>query len=103
MYKIAVLGDYDSIYGFAALGMEIFPAEDGEEGAGLLEKLAGSEYGIIYVTEALAAQMRDAIRKYDGQPCPAVLAIPGIAGNTGEGMDRVKSYVERAVGSDSIL
>ncbi|MBO1695080.1 V-type ATP synthase subunit F, partial [Bacteroides uniformis] len=25
MYKIAVVGDYDSIYGFATLGLDIFP------------------------------------------------------------------------------
>lgn len=27
MYKIAVIGDYDSIYGFATLGLGIFPCE----------------------------------------------------------------------------
>ena len=32
MYKIAVLGDRDSIYGFAALGLEIFPVQDKEAG-----------------------------------------------------------------------
>ena len=100
MYKIAVLGDYDSIYGFAALGLAVFPAEDGETGAALLERLAGEEYGIIYVTEALAGQMREALEKYEEQLYPAVLMIPGISGNTGEGMARVRRYVEQAVGSD---
>ena len=28
MYKVAVVGDYDSIYGFAALGLETFPVSD---------------------------------------------------------------------------
>ena len=28
MAKIAVMGDYDSIYGFAALGLSIFPETD---------------------------------------------------------------------------
>ena len=32
MYKIAVLGDYDSIYGFGAIGMDTFPVTDPEEG-----------------------------------------------------------------------
>ena len=26
MYKIAVMGDKDSIYGFASIGLDIFPA-----------------------------------------------------------------------------
>ena len=31
MYKIAVIGDYDSIYGFAALGLDTFPVQTQEE------------------------------------------------------------------------
>ena len=30
MYKIAVMGDRDSVSGFASLGLEIFPEEDAE-------------------------------------------------------------------------
>ena len=29
MYRIAVVGDYDSIYGFAALGLTTFPVRAG--------------------------------------------------------------------------
>ena len=32
MYKIAVIGAYDSIYGFAALGLDTFPVSDAQEG-----------------------------------------------------------------------
>ena len=31
-YKIAVLGDQDSVLGFKALGLDVFPAETVEEG-----------------------------------------------------------------------
>ena len=54
MRKVAVMGDYDSIYGFAALGLDIFPQTDAKEAAGLLRRLAGGEYAIIYITESLA-------------------------------------------------
>ena len=40
MYKIAVLGDYDSIYGFATLGLDTFPVTTHEEAAEELHKLA---------------------------------------------------------------
>ena len=30
MYKIAVVGDYDSIFGFAALGLDTFAVQDME-------------------------------------------------------------------------
>ena len=50
MYKIAVVGDYDSIYGFATLGLDIFPVTSRKEAEEKLEHLAASKYGIIYVT-----------------------------------------------------
>ena len=46
MYKIAVLGDYNSIYGFAALGLDTFPVEDPAEGQEKLNLLAAGEYAV---------------------------------------------------------
>ena len=43
MYKIAVVGDYDSIYGFATLGLDIFPVTSRKEAEEKLEHLAASE------------------------------------------------------------
>ena len=51
MYKIAVVGDYDSIYGFATLGLDTFPVTSRKEAEEKLEHLAASKYGIIYITE----------------------------------------------------
>ena len=51
MDKIAVMGDYDSIYGFAALGLSTFPVENAETARKRLSTLVNSGYGIIYVTE----------------------------------------------------
>ena len=57
MYKIAVLGDYDSIFGFAALGLDTFAVQTREEAAEKLHQLAQGGYGIIYITEKLAAEL----------------------------------------------
>ncbi len=103
MYKIAVLGPYDSIYGFAALGLETFPVSDPEEGKQKLKELAASDFAVIYVTEGLAAQLKGEIDKYKEQLLPAIILIPGIAQNTGAGVAGVKKSVEQAVGSDIIF
>lgn len=102
MYKVAVLGDRDSIYGFAALGLEIYPVEDPADGAHTLRRLAEGEYAVVYVTEALAAQMEEELDKWRSRPLPAIIPIPGVSGNTGLGMRMVKKSVEQAVGSDII-
>ena len=103
MYKIAVLGDYDSIYGFATLGLDTFPVGTHEEARDRLRHLAESGYGIIYITEAWAAELAHEIAKYQSQVVPAIIQIPGIAGNTGAGVTGVKKSVEVAVGSDILL
>ena len=103
MYKIAVLGEQDSIYGFAALGLDIFPASDRDEAKKCLEQLCAGSYAVIFITEKCAAMLQNEIAKYDEVPVPAIIPIPGVSGNTGEGMARVKLAVEKAVGSDIIF
>ena len=61
MYKVAVVGDYDSIYGFAALGLETFPVSDVNETEKVFLELASGSYAVIYITEAAAAGIETAI------------------------------------------
>lgn len=103
MYRIAVLGDRDSIYGFAALGLETCPVSTPEEGARMLKHLAGGEYAVIYITEALQAKLEKEIDAYRSREIPAIIPIPGVFGNTGMGIINVKKSVEQAVGSDIIF
>ena len=103
MYKIAVMGDQDSIYGFAALGLEPFSVTDPQEAERTLRDLAQGEYAVIYITEALAAQIEPAIDRYRSAGLPAIILIPGASGNSGRGMTAVKKSVEQAVGSDIIF
>ena len=103
MYKIAVVGDYDSIYGFATLGLEICPAGNREEIRKTLRRLAEEDYGIIYITEAAAAEVESDLEAFQERMLPAVIQIPGVSGNTGAGVQGVRRTVEQAVGSDILF
>lgn len=103
MYKIAVVGDRDSIYGFATLGLETFPVLSPEEGSRKIQELAATEYAIIYITESLMNRIPETVDRYREQRLPAIIPIPGVSGNTGQGMKAVKRLVEQAVGSDIIF
>ena len=61
------------------------------------------ECGIIYITEALAAELPEEIGRYKEQVMPAIIQIPGVSGNTGAGVEGVKKTVEQAVGSDILF
>ncbi len=103
MYKVAVMGDRDSIYGFAALGLDTFPVTEPAEAAKLLRRIAENEYAVIYITEALSEVLETEIDNYREQRLPAIIPIPGVSGNTGMGIRNVKKSVEQAVGSDIIF
>ena len=103
MYRMAVLGDKDSIYGYAALGMEVCPVTDDAQAARKLRELAEGDYAVIYVTEALAAKIPGEIDRYREQMLPAIIQIPGVYGNTGAGVANVRKSVEQAVGSDILF
>ena len=68
-----------------------------------MHQLAAQGYGIIYITEALAAELKHEIVRYQDQILPAIIQIPGISGNTGDGVLGVKKSVEQAVGSDILF
>ncbi len=99
-YKTAVLGDKDSIYGFASLGFTIFPIEDSLEAVKIMRQLSDSGYAIIYITEFLASQIPQELERFASQALPAIIPIPGLRGNTGMGRKNVSKSVEKAVGSD---
>lgn len=100
MYKIAALGDKDSVLGFKALGLDVVPVESVEEARASLHKMAKEDYAVIYLTEQLAQEMEPEIARYKDALTPAIILIPGKEGSLGIGMDLVTKNVIRAVGAD---
>ena len=100
MYKIAVLGDQESVLGFRALGLDVVFAEDSAAAHRELTNLVKEDYTIIYLTEQLAVYLQADINKYKDSITPAIILIPGKGGSLGLGKANLKSAVERAVGAD---
>ncbi len=100
MYKVAVLGDRESVGGFASLGLSVFPAEDAAQASETFARLCGGGFAVVFITEALAEELREEITRRRGERLPAIIEIPGVRGNTGHGMQSVHEAVEKAVGSD---
>ena len=92
MYKIAVMGDRDSVLGF--------PMEDRQQARQTLHRLAKEDYAIIYMTEQLAQELTGEIDQYKDELTPAVILIPGRQGSLGIGADALQQAVERAVGAN---
>jgi len=103
MYRMGVIGDKDSILGFKALGLSVFPVTQPEQAARLIHRLAKENYAVLFVTEALAQDIKETIERYSAQPFPIITLIPNNAGSMGLGMKEIKASVEKAVGVDILF
>jgi len=100
-YRIAVVGDWDSVMGFRALGLDTYPVTGVEEAKERVRELAkDGGCGIIYLTEQLAKNMGDVIARYKDELRPAIILIPGREGSLGIGKHDIQRAIERAVGAD---
>lgn len=100
-YRIAVMGDKNSVLGFMALGLSVFPVETADEARAALRHIAREDYyAVIYMTETLAAALKSDIARYKDELTPAVILIPGKEGSLGIGMSDIRMAMERAVGAD---
>lgn len=100
MYKIAVLGDRDSVLAFQALGLTVYPTEGPAEAREILHRLAKENYAVIYLTEELAQALTADIDRYKDAMTPAIILIPGRSGSLGLGTGALQQAVERAVGAN---
>ncbi len=100
MHRIGVVGDKDSILAFKALGVDVFPVITKEEARKTIDTMANEKYGIIFVTEQIAAIVEDTIERYNKELLPAVILIPNNQGSLGIGLERINEYVEKAIGSN---
>ncbi len=103
MSKVGIIGDKDSIMGFLALGIDIFPAYTQEDIKKTIHKLAEKEYAIIYITEEASLKAGESLARYKDLELPAIIVIPGIEGSMGLGMNEVRESAKRAIGADILF
>lgn len=111
-YRIAIVGPRETVQGFTLLGVDVVPLEEIESAMETLMRLKremvtgekGSErnkYAIVFVTENIVQDLpREDQRKLARGALPAIIPLPSHSGSTGFGMQRLKTIVEQAVGSD---
>lgn len=98
MNKIAVIGDRESVLAFRAMGVDVFTPGNAEEARNAVDHAAREDYGVIFLTEQLAAQITETVSRYRNKLKPAVILIPNSQGSLGIGMADINKNVEKAVG-----
>lgn len=100
MYKIAVVGDKDSILCFKALGVDVFTATRASQSRKIIDNIAKEGYGVIFITEEFAKEIPETLERYKQKITPAIILIPSNKGSLNIGMDEINKNVEKAVGAN---
>ncbi|MEG1528033.1 MAG: V-type ATP synthase subunit F [Clostridia bacterium] len=101
--RMGVIGQYSSVAGFSAVGVEVFDCNDSSTALQLIRKLTLNEFAVIFIDEALAQQFPDTIEKLKAQPFPIIVPIPLDDSTSSLGMLGIKKDVEKALGVDILF
>ena len=101
-YRVAAIGDRESVFPFFQVGIETFlPAAGGEVAlCRQVACLARDGYALVFICEDCFTQAPRLLTDYDKEPRVALIPIPCLKGNTGVGKQRIQNMVEKALGKN---
>jgi V/A-type H+/Na+-transporting ATPase subunit F len=100
MSSIAFIGDRDSVWGFRALGLAVYPVADEEEATSALKAAVGEGHAIVFVTEDVYEICSEQIAEYRDSALPTVTVLPGVTGSRGTAAAEIHRAVSAAIGAD---
>ncbi|MEN3190719.1 MAG: V-type ATP synthase subunit F [Atribacterota bacterium] len=103
MYKIALVGDRDSIIGFQLLGISIFSVTNKEEAINILNELIKEKYAVIFITEEIASQISNKIEELQKKYLISITIIPNKLERKNLGIKILRKNVEKAIGTDILF
>jgi V/A-type H+-transporting ATPase subunit F len=103
MYKIALMGDRDTIIGFKLLGVSIFPVNKKEESVETLNKLVKEEYAVIFITEEIGCQIIEEIEILQETSFTSITIIPSKSEKKYLGLNILRNNIEKAIGTDILF
>ena len=103
MYKIALMGNRDTIIGFKLLGVSLFPINKKEEAVEILNKLVKEEYAVIFVTEEIGCQIIEEIEILQKTSFASITIIPSKSEKKYLGLKILRKNIEKAIGTDILF
>jgi V/A-type H+-transporting ATPase subunit F len=103
MHKIGIVGNKDSILGFKALGVQVFPVDEASDVENTLKTMVQDGFSLIYVTEKAAQKAESLIHGYRSSVLPIIISVPDHSGSLGLGMQSLKETTIKAIGADILF
>lgn len=101
--KIAAFGEKDIMLIFKAIGADVYPVDVSsgiEDAESKLKKIVREGYGIIFMTETVAAKLDSIIKYYANLMTPSIVVIPGLGKRNNYAVNQLRTAIIKAVGAD---
>jgi V/A-type H+/Na+-transporting ATPase subunit F len=101
--KIAAFGESDIMLIFKSIGADVFAVSDSTSTSAAeerLKQLVSEGYGIIFMTETVAARLDAMIKYYSNQIIPSIVVIPGLGKRNNYAVNQLRTAIIKAVGAD---
>ena len=95
--KVVAIAKSENVYLFRSLGFEVFLVDDNTNLKDLFMNLARVAQ-IIFIDELLQPQINDYRESLNDKAFPIVIALPIDGKATGQGLDKLRLDVEKAIG-----
>jgi V/A-type H+-transporting ATPase subunit F len=100
LLKAAMIGDWSSVVGFKALGVETYDLTSPADAAALWDSLPLGSYAVIMLTEPVYKELRERMPGFPlHEGMPVVLPIPSVTGSLGLAKMVMRARVIKALGS----
>ncbi len=95
--QVLAIATTENVYLFRSLGFETYVISDLDKTKQVIEKIA-SQAKIIVIDENLQSLINDYRTRLDEQAFPIIIALPIDQQATGQGLEKLRSDVEKAIG-----
>ena len=65
-----------------------------------LKKIVKEGYGIIFMTETIAAELDSTIKYYSNRITPSIVVVPGLGKRNNYAVNQLRTAIIKAVGAD---
>lgn len=102
MYKLAILGESDSVLAFKAVGFDSFHIHPEDARRVLMEKYHSGKYAVIFISENIALGLEELLIDLEKEAFPAVSILPLGRKGKNVGMERLRVTSIKATGTDIV-
>lgn len=102
MFKMAIIGESESIIAFQAVGFDSYQVKPDEAEHTLRKQYRSGKYAIIFISEKLADSLAEVLQEFSTDPFPAISILPLGMKRQEVGMEQLRQICIKATGTDIV-